>query len=95
VERLNKTDRLSTVAAAVAHDLNNELTVILTSVTQSIEMLEPGHPARELLLDLQGAAQRSAWKTSGLLNCSVRLGGQRVASPSERLFDLIDQPKAA
>jgi signal transduction histidine kinase len=90
VERLTKADRLSTAAAAVAHDLNNELTVILTSVTNTIEALEPGHPSRDLLLDLQGAAQRCAWKTSGLLNYSVRQGARTVAAPFEELIDLTD-----
>ena len=77
---------MSTAAAAVAHDLNNELTVILTSVSRTIESLEPGHPSRDLLLDLQGAAQRCAWKTHGLLNYSVRAGAQRVAAEFEQLI---------
>jgi len=95
VERLTKADRLSTVAAAVAHDLNNELTVILTSVARTIEALDPGHPSRELLLDLQGAAQRCAWKTSGLLNYSARLGARPVAAPLEDLIELLGGLAAA
>jgi signal transduction histidine kinase len=87
VERLTKADRLSTAAAAVAHDLNNELTVILTSVSNTIESLEPGHPSRDLLLDLQGAAQRCAWKASGLLNYSVRQGARPVSASFESLID--------
>lgn len=78
---------MTTAAAAVAHDLNNELTVILSSVSRSIETLEPGHPSRDLLLDLQGAAQRCAWKTSGLLNYSVREGARPVAAEFEQLID--------
>ena len=74
------------MAAAAAHDLNDELTVILSSVTDSIETLEPGHPARPLLLDLQSAAQRCAWKTSSLLNYSARQGAQPVSAPLERLL---------
>jgi len=87
VERLTKADRVSTAAAAVAHDLNDELTVILTSVNRTIENLDPGDPSRDLLLDLQSAAQRCAWKASGLLNYSVRLGGRTVAAPFEALID--------
>jgi signal transduction histidine kinase len=86
VERLTKADRVTTAAAAVAHDLNNELTVILTSVNRSIESLEPGHPSRDLLLDLQGAAQRCAWKTHGLLAYSVREGARPVAAEFEELI---------
>lgn len=83
-----KSDRVWAVAAAAAHDLNDELTVILTSVTSSIEALEPGHPARPLLFDLQSAAQRCAWKASGLLNYSARHGAQGVAVPLETLLEV-------
>jgi hypothetical protein len=87
VERLVKADRVWAVAAAAAHDLNDELTVILSSVTSSILALEAGHPARPLLFDLQSAAQRCAWKASGLLNYCARHGAQPVAAPLESLLD--------
>jgi len=87
VERLLKADRAAAVAAAAAHDLNDELTVILSSVTGSIEALEPGHPARSLLLDLQSAAQRCAWKASGLLNYGARCGARPVPTPMEALIE--------
>ena len=89
MERLRKADRVWAVAAAAAHDLNDELTVILSSVTNSIQTLEAGHPARPLLLDLQSAAQRCAWKASGLLNYSAHHGAQAVAAPMEALLDNI------
>ena len=95
VERLTKADRLSTIAAAVAQDLNNELTVILSSVTRTIETLEPEDPTRELLLELKAAAQRCAWKASNLLNCALRLGGKPVAASSESLIASIDKTAAA
>jgi signal transduction histidine kinase len=94
VERLTKADRLSTAAAAVAHDLNNELTVILTSVTSTIETLEPDHPSRDLLLELQSAAQRCAWKAAELLNFSLRQGGRPVAAPFEALIEMMDRQAA-
>ncbi len=87
VERLTRIDRAYVIAAAAAHDLNNELTVILSSVRDSILTLEPGHPARPLLLDLESAAQRCAWKASGLLNYSARRGVQAPAVPLERLIE--------
>ena len=80
-------DRVWAVAAAAAHDLNDELTVILSTVTTSIETLEPGHPARPLLLDLRCAAQRCAWKASGLLNYSARHGAHPVAASLENLLE--------
>src|SRR3954465_2982818 len=87
VERLTRTDRICAVAAAAAHDLNDELTVILSSVTTSIRAVAPDHPVRPLLLDLQSAAQRCAWKASGLLNFSARSGARASAATLERLID--------
>jgi signal transduction histidine kinase len=95
VERLTKADRLSTAAAALAQDLNNELTVILISVTSTIESLEPGHPSRDLLLELQAAAQRCAWKASDLLNYSLSQGGRPVAAPFEALLEMINERTAS
>ena len=92
VERLTKADRACAVAAAAAHDLNNELTVIVNSVSFSLHALEPGHPARSLLLELQNAAQRCVWKTSGLLNYSARRGAHGVNVPMERLVLEGDEP---
>jgi hypothetical protein len=87
VERLTRADRICAVAAAAAHDLNDELTVILSSVTTSIRAVAPDHPARPMLLDLQSAAQRCAWKASGLLNFTARSGARASAATLERLID--------
>ena len=84
MERLTKADRACAVAAAAAHDLNDELTVIVNSVSCSLQTLEPGHPARSLLLEAQSAAQRCVWKTSGLLNYS---GAARHASRPASLWN--------
>jgi hypothetical protein len=86
VERITKSDHACAVAAAAAHDLNNELTVILSSVSHSIRTLEPGHPARAHLLELQNAAQRCAHMTSGLLNFGARSRMRALATPFEELL---------
>jgi hypothetical protein len=86
VERLTKADQAYAVAAAAAHDFNEELTVILSSVNNSIEALEPGHPARPHLLDLQFAAERCARTTSGLLAYSFSHGLRPLATPFETLI---------
>ncbi len=88
VERLTKADRACAIAAAAAHDLNDELTVILSSVNRSIQTIEPGHPARPLLLDVRSAAQRCAWMASSLLNFSVRRGVRPSAVKAERLVEI-------
>ena len=92
MERLTKADRACAVAAAAAHDLNDELTVIVNSVSSSLHTLEPGHPVRLLLLEAQSAAQRCVWKTSGLLNYSARRGSRPVNVPMERLVLEADEP---
>lgn len=75
VERLTKADQACAVAAAaLAHDFNNELTVILSSVSSAIATLEPGHPARPALLDLEGSARRCAQKCGNTLAFSLRHG---------------------
>ena len=81
VERLQKTDRVCAIAAAAAHGLNNELTVILNSVSNSIPTLEPGHPARPDLLDLHLAVLRCSRISSSLLEFTAR-NGARAASAS-------------
>jgi hypothetical protein len=92
VERLTKADRACAVAAAAAHDLNDELTVIVNSISCSLHRLEPGHPARGLLLEAQRAAQRCVWKTSGMLNYAVRRGARPASVPMERLVLEVDEP---
>lgn len=79
VERLLKTDRVCAIAAAAAHGLNNELTVILNSVSNSIPTLEPGHPARPDLLDLHLAVLRCSRIVAGLLEISTTNGGRPVS----------------
>jgi hypothetical protein len=92
VERLTNADRACAVAAAAAHDLNDELTVIVNSVACSLHALEPGHPARILLLEAQSAVQRCVWKASGLLNYSARRGARPSGVPMERLVLEADEP---
>ena len=87
MERLNKADQACAVASAAGHELNDDLTVILSSVTATIDRLEPGHPARPLLLELRGAAQRCAWKASGLLSFGARGGTQAVRAPFDSLIE--------
>ena len=86
VERITKADHAYAVAAAAAHDFNNELTVILSSVANSMMALEPGHPARPHLLDLQEAAQRCTRTTSGLLAFSFSRGARVSPAPFESLI---------
>ena len=85
VTPLTRSDRAVAVAAAAAHDLNDDLTIILTSVTDSLRSLDPQHPARPFLLDLRSAAQRCAWTASGLLNFTARRGARPSAATLDGL----------
>jgi len=87
VEHLTDTNRACAVAAAAAHDLNNELTVIVNSVTRALGTVDTEHPAHRLLLDLQASAQRCAWKASGLLNFSARVNPTPVRASFEYLIE--------
>jgi len=86
VERSFTSDQACALAAATAHEFNNELTVILSCVSALIAGLEPGHPAREQALHLQNAARRCARKTSGLLRFGVRRGARAPRASLDRLI---------
>ena len=86
MERLIYADRACAVAAAAAHDLNDELTIIVNTTSSLLQTLEPGHPARPYLLELQRSAQRCVWKTSGLLNYGARRGVRPGSATMERLI---------
>ncbi|HWC96031.1 MAG TPA: hypothetical protein VG456_04765 [Candidatus Sulfopaludibacter sp.] len=86
MERSTNTLRAYAVASAAAHDLNDELTIIFSTVCDSLSALEPGHPARAMLLDARSAAQRCAWKASGLLNFTARAGVPPIRTSLESLL---------
>ena len=87
VERLQRLDRVSTLAAATAHSLNDDLTVILSSLTGSMLAMEPGHPARLPLMDLERAALRCVTTASRLLDFSARRGTRPVCASLEAVLD--------
>ena len=75
------------MAAAAAHDINNELTIILNSSWASLRLLEPGHPARLLLHDLAAAAQRCVNRTDAVLSCCTRDGAYPVCGKFEEMVN--------
>jgi len=87
VERFTRADQATTLAAALAHDFNNELTVILSSISTLIGTLEPGHPARPQAFELQDAAERCAQKTSGLLRFGMKRGGRVMRISLDQIID--------
>jgi hypothetical protein len=87
VERLQRLDRVSTLAAATAHSLNDELTVILSSLTTSMLAMEPGHPARLPLMELERAALRCVATASRLLSFSARRGARPVCASLDAVLE--------
>ncbi|HUB83476.1 MAG TPA: hypothetical protein VMB03_31975 [Bryobacteraceae bacterium] len=87
MESFHTTRRACAVAAAAAHDFNNELTVILSGAAGALRLVPASHPARELLLDIQAAGQRCVWKASGLLNFSARVSPGPVHASFEYLIE--------
>ena len=87
MERFSRGDQACLLATAAAHDFNNELTVILSSVATMIDELGPDHPARAQALELQEAARRCARKTSGLLRYGSKRGPRIARASLERLID--------
>jgi len=75
------------VAGAAARDLNNELTVILSTVSDLLLSHEEGDPAHDRLLELQGAALRCVWKAAGLLQFSARSGLRPSSAALESLIE--------
>src|SRR5260370_16880258 len=63
-----KLEMMGALAGFIAHDLNNELTVILGNVGLSLDSLDPDHSLYEGLLEAQHATQRCVEMTSALLN---------------------------
>jgi two-component system cell cycle sensor histidine kinase/response regulator CckA len=69
--RLRKAERmemLGALAGFIAHDLNNELTVILGNVGLSLDALQSNDPLHEGLIEAQHATHRCVEMTRALLN---------------------------
>ena len=90
MERLTNSDRACAVAAAAAHDFNDELTIIVNSASKSILLMEPGHPARPYIADIESAVQRCIWKASGLLTCTAHRGVRPLSATMERVVAEVD-----
>jgi hypothetical protein len=86
---LMRAERTCAVAAAAAHDLNEELTVILSALSLAVISMraEKDHPAYAFLLETMSASQRCAWKVSGLLNFTARYGARGNSHTMERTIE--------
>ena len=84
LRRAQKTEAIGMLAAGVAHDFNNILSVVLSYGDMLLTELKPGEPMREDLEEICKAGQRAADLTRQLL----MFGRQQVIEP--RVLDLND-----
>ncbi len=89
MERNRQADQACSVAVAAAQDLNSDLTIMLSSVSEALCELEAGHPARPFLLDIQSAAQRCARRAAGLLTYGQWRGVRGTRAPFEALASIL------
>ncbi len=75
------------MATALAHGFNDELTVILNSISASLVALEPGHPAREPLFELKSAALRCARRSAESLEFGSRNGSRPLRASWAALIE--------
>ena len=76
VRQAEKTESLGRMAAAIAHNFNNMLGVVVGSLDLALEDLAPNHPVREDILRARESARQAA-KTSELMLAYL---GQSVVS---------------
>ena len=67
LQQAQKMDSIGRLAGGVAHDFNNMLGVILGHTEMAMERVQPDHPVREDLFEIQKAAERSSALTRQLL----------------------------
>ncbi|HEY1087678.1 MAG TPA: ATP-binding protein, partial [Archangium sp.] len=67
LRQVQKMEAVGSLAGGIAHDFNNLLSVILSYSNFGIEDLEPDHPVRENLVEINEAGQRAAELTRQLL----------------------------
>jgi hypothetical protein len=87
VERFSQPERAWAVAAAAARDLNDQLTIVLSSVDVGLDELELADPLRGTLLALRAAAERCAYTTGVLSKFSWKRGARPGAASIEGLVE--------
>lgn len=68
LRQTQKLEVLGTLASVIAHDLNNQITVILGNLSLSLDSVGLDNPVHDELLEAQRAAERCVEMTRGLVH---------------------------
>lgn len=68
LRQTQKLEVLGTLASVIAHDLNNQITVILGNLSLSLDSVGSDSPVHDELLEAQHAAERCVEMTRGLVH---------------------------
>lgn len=79
-------DRALAVMNAAANDINGDLTIIASAMRKALDDTPSGAAGRNGLVEINRAAQRIIWKTSGLLNYAHRRGAKAPSRTMETLI---------
>ena len=82
----SETMRLGTLAAAAAHDFNDELMLIVNELQSLVNLLPRDHFARRKLEDVLNAAHRCVDITEGLLSFTRTTGVRPQPFPVTRIL---------
>ena len=81
------TRNAAVLAASVASEFNDELTLLLNQLAASLDLIGGEHPARAELVAAQHAARRCSGITWDLLEFTRRTGSEARPVPLERLLE--------
>ena len=70
VMRAQRLESLGTLAGGIAHDFNNILSAVVANLSIALAELEPRHPARESLLEIEKASERATDLVKQILSFS-------------------------
>jgi hypothetical protein len=74
------------IALAAAHDLNDEITLILNALVEAEGQTGANTYLRDMVAEAKHAAQRVVWKVAGLANHVNAMGAKPQAVPMERVM---------
>ena len=91
VQQAQKLESLGVLAGGIAHDFNNLLVGVLGNSTLALEELEPGHPLRERLKQIDLAASRASELTNQLLMYAGKSQVKRELTDLNRLLPEVEK----